>query len=317
MSQSRELGAQALQAGDFEGAIPHLTAAREEDPSDYMAAAYLGAALGRAGRHGEAVEVLRDAAQLQPGSDAAQHNLGVALRQAGRVDDAMAAYRQALARDPAYTRSRDALAALGAGTETVPSRGLQTAPPWPGGGPPPAAAPDSMAGQPPPWTAPGTPSAAPPPWQMPPAPQGMHVAESTAAPSLAAPSTGLRILRGIGWGLVYAQIWTVLFIFWGLVWGGAKGQLKDVDGVMLVVLFIGLAFIFGFCGSLVGLIIGAINAEEGAAVAAGVGMGLLLGLLEVWLEQNPRLFVNMIFWFFTGRMVGAGVWGRVQQPVPR
>src|SRR5207249_4458964 len=84
MSEARDLGLQALQAGDVNGAIAHLTQARDQNPADYTTLAYLGAALGRAGRAAEAVEALQSAVQLQPAQASSHYHLGLAPEHAAR-----------------------------------------------------------------------------------------------------------------------------------------------------------------------------------------------------------------------------------------
>src|SRR5438552_1571500 len=113
MSEARDLGLQALQAGDVNGAIAHLTQARDQNPTDYTTLAYLGAALGRAGRAGEAVEALQRAVEIQPSQAAAHYNLGLALEKAGRAGDAAASYQQAVTLDPNHARARDGLTRVG------------------------------------------------------------------------------------------------------------------------------------------------------------------------------------------------------------
>jgi hypothetical protein len=74
--------------------------------------------------------------------------------------------------------------------------------------------------------------------------------------------------------------------------------------------------IFGFFGSLTGILIGSANASESIGTGIGIGMGVLLCLLEVLFSRSAGGLVNLIFYFFTGRYVGRGITGRVQQPLP-
>jgi Flp pilus assembly protein TadD len=45
MTEAREPGMQALRSGDFDAAVAHLTAARQEHPSDFAILEALGVAL--------------------------------------------------------------------------------------------------------------------------------------------------------------------------------------------------------------------------------------------------------------------------------
>src|SRR5438067_4569103 len=121
MSEARDLGLQALQSGDVNGAIAHLNQAADQNPGDYTTLAYLGAALGRAGRAAEAVEALQRAVQLQPAQAAAHYNLGLALEKAARPAEAAAAYQQAVTLDPNHARARDGLGRVGGANQPKPA----------------------------------------------------------------------------------------------------------------------------------------------------------------------------------------------------
>src|SRR4051794_12754271 len=113
MSEARDLGLQALQAGGVKRALAPPDQAAGPKPGDYTTLAYLGAALGRAGRTAEAVEALQRAVQLQPAQAASHYNLGLALEKAGRPAEAAGAYQQALTLDANHTRARDGLSRVG------------------------------------------------------------------------------------------------------------------------------------------------------------------------------------------------------------
>jgi hypothetical protein len=119
-----------------------------------------------------------------------------------------------------------------------------------------------------------------------------------------------RIARGMGWGILHGQWWTLWTVLSMFLWGHGS-----FDGEMVAEIVL-RAFIFGFFGSLTGLIIGAANASEGLGAHIGVGVGVLLCLMQAALFQSATLLINLIFYYFTGRYVGAGIAGRVQQPLP-
>jgi hypothetical protein len=395
MSEARERGVQALQAGDLEKAIADLRAARDEDPSDYNTLTYLGAALDRAGHTEEAVEELQRAAALQPRTASAHYNLGVALEKTGRSQEAIAAYSKSIAVDPRHARAREALTRLGvsptlpaggAGTPGTPrdrpsgplslprapatgSAGEAPAAPAPEGIP---AAPVQLPDQGGPATSitPAPPLAPEPPGPSPiaaeaaapraapaadagplaatespteadEAPTGMrgssmewkvneigHGAEAAAWPEQPAsdkettaadaepegaapggPGRARRAIRGLGWGALYGQWWTLWIVFWDYIVGGGFSR----PGVSPALAIIGLVCLYGLAGSIAGLIIGGTNVEFGPAIGIGVGVGALLGLAEVISKGQLMAVVNLVFWVITGRFIGAGIWGRVQQ----
>jgi hypothetical protein len=126
----------------------------------------------------------------------------------------------------------------------------------------------------------------------------------------APPGPVRRVLRGMGWGVLYGQWWTLWTLLSMFIWGHGSFSARIVIYLMV------MAVVFGFFGSVTGVIIGALNASESTGTIIGVGMGILLCLLEVLLARSAGGLVNLIFYFFTGRYVGRGITGRVQQPLP-
>jgi hypothetical protein len=119
-----------------------------------------------------------------------------------------------------------------------------------------------------------------------------------------------RVLRGMGWGVLYGQWWTLWTLLSMFIWGHGSFSAR------IVIYLIVMAVVFGFFGSVTGVIIGALNASESTGTVIGVGMGILLCLLEVLLARSAGGLVNLFFYFFTGRYVGRGITRRVQQPLP-
>jgi hypothetical protein len=98
-------------------------------------------------------------------------------------------------------------------------------------------------------------------------------------------------------------------LFFGAIHGGFSFDSRMVGDIVNLLIY------YGFAGSVTGLIIGASNASLRTGVAIGVGAGLLLCLLEALAQQSFGGVLNIFFYFFTGRFVGAGITWRVQQPV--
>ncbi len=138
--------------------------------------------------------------------------------------------------------------------------------------------------------------------QSPPAAGGLQYTPADAGISPGRePGIGKRLLRGWLWGIVYGQWWTLWTVISTFLWNADKFN----PGATLV-----MAFIYGFFGSLTGIVIAATNAREGTAAGIGVAAGLLMMGLEV-LIGGALAFINIIWYFFTGRYVGAGLAGRV------
>jgi hypothetical protein len=128
------------------------------------------------------------------------------------------------------------------------------------------------------------------------------------APVLEGDPPGLfrRLGRGWLWGIWYGQWWTLMTVVSGFIWG------EGWPGTVAVVI---MAVIYGFFGSVTGIIIGAANASPGTGSTIGVGVGVTVCLLETLLAVDARGLINLIWYFFTGQFVGAGIAGRVQRPV--
>jgi len=121
-----------------------------------------------------------------------------------------------------------------------------------------------------------------------------------------APGFARRMGRGIFWGFIYGQWWTLLTIFWSFAWG--HGGVSIGVGILM-------AIFYGFFGSVAGLIIGVANLPTGPGSIVGVCTGIIVCIIEMALSHDAGSLVNIFFYFFTGRFVGAGITGRVQRPV--
>src|SRR5437868_5547252 len=109
MSAERDAGLQALQQGNFGEAVPLLETACQQNPGDFDAHMFLGAAYGQAGKQMEAINAITHAVQLQPANAQARYNLAVAMERAGYEEQAVTALRQALTLQPDYPIAQEAL----------------------------------------------------------------------------------------------------------------------------------------------------------------------------------------------------------------
>lgn len=352
-SAARDEGARLLQAGNLDGALQHLEQAVRQDPQDAKAFALLGICRTRKGDPAGGIEALTQAARIAPGDAVLRYNLGVALSQVGRTAEAKPELQQALALNPNHAGARELLhrlesappAAFGApaaGTSppAAPAPSAADQPPaWGqspiGGAPPhqpapqPAWAPAPQSGPawapqpegPPAWTPTPPGGEAAPAWTPAPAssdgPQHDAYTGSPAAMYYAQdqmfggkpPGLPLRLLRGWGWGMLYGQWWTL----WRMISAVLFGRVTGLDDLLLRGGY--NVFTSLFFGSLAGLVIGAANLDEDQGVWVGVGAGFVILGLEFLLSQNPLMFINVIFFYFTGQYIGRGIAGRVQRPV--
>lgn len=340
-----------LQQGDAAGAVALLTDAVQLDPNDGRAFQYLGIARTQLGDPAGGIDALREAARLLPSSTGILYNLGIALSRAQQTDEARAVLEKALVLEPDNAKARAALDNLAPPAPASPGGGIVPPPadlgpvasaPAPPPTTPHTAAPGlgsigggGLAGvggvgaSPAPATAPQPVLGAPAPGMFPGAGGGVAQSDAAAAGGLAyvpaagvdphmfsrEPTTGERILRGLGWGALCAQWWTLLVFIWQiLIYGLLPGKLDAVTAVVMTILFV---IVFGFVGSLAGLIIAAINGDENTGAVVGVVFGLLFLGLEFLMTRNPRILINALFWFFSGRYVGASIGKKVQALVAK
>jgi hypothetical protein len=331
---SRDEGARLLQAGDFDAALRLLQQAVAENPGDGRAHGYLGICHARRGDLPTALLSLQEAARLQPQDPGASYNLAMGLCQAQRLPEARAAVERTLALNPEHANAQQLLARIRAAQPSTPSPSAPSPPPVgdasgvpAAGASPYGAAPGPTAGipsytpaaaSPQTWSPvpPQAPEAQPGAWTTAPgaaavnAPQGMqYVPQAAPQPVMEPPGVGRRLARGWVWGILYGQWWTLWTVISGALWGGLHFTVPEI--LTLVV----MALAFAFFGSLCGLIIGAINASEGTGTVVGVGTGLLMCLLEALVTKSAFGFINVFWYFVTGRFVGRSITRKVQQPV--
>jgi hypothetical protein len=126
------------------------------------------------------------------------------------------------------------------------------------------------------------------------------------------PSLGKRLCRGLGWGALYGQWWTVWIIFWELVWGAVDGE--GIEPVALVLAGLVMAVVFATAGGLMGMVIGISEGTLENGPLLGIIVGVLFFALEVWLTGRLAAW-NLFFWYFTGRFIGARVTLKIAEPV--
>lgn len=105
-------GEAALQAGDPEAAIAHLSAVIDHAPDFTEAFAARARAYYMANRLGQALADLETVLRAEPRHFEALAGLGLILEQIERPEDARAAYAAALAVHPNYAQMREALTRL-------------------------------------------------------------------------------------------------------------------------------------------------------------------------------------------------------------
>ncbi len=105
-------GKEAMEAGDLDAAIGHLTALTDHAP-DFAEGWYVRAmAYYRDGLFGPSLADIRKALALNPHHFGALTGLGTILEESGAPEDAMKAYRDALALNPHQDNVRQALERL-------------------------------------------------------------------------------------------------------------------------------------------------------------------------------------------------------------
>lgn len=105
-------GEEALDMGDLDAAIGHLTALTDHAPDFAAGWQARASAYASAGMFGPAAADLARALALEPRHFAAMTQLGVLLEEIGATDRALAAYRESLAIHPHQQEAIDGVARL-------------------------------------------------------------------------------------------------------------------------------------------------------------------------------------------------------------
>ena len=303
-----------LQVGQFADAARVLGAVVQREPQNGPAYGALGIALIRIGQLSEGLNALGQASQLQPNDPAAQYNVAVGLMQANRQSEAIPFLEYTLTLAPDHQRARQMLDSLKPsvqpGPPQAPSETMETG--LAAGQSAPAGGTSSPFG-----TQPFSAGASQPaPGQQPisgpvlPASQsGMNY--KPAEEVFEAPNTGTRLLRGLGYGALMGQYWTGWNLFWIIVWNFRESM--NTSMILLVLLFV---VVFGFAGALLGVICALTppNLKIGLGVGVAFGLGFM-ALEALLLKGGASSFINIFFWFYTGRYVGVKTAIAVHRPV--
>jgi hypothetical protein len=276
-----------VEAGQVDDALSILRTLVQRTPADGHAHALLGVCHAQQGNLDAAVKSLETAALLNPGDPAVEYNLACGLFQVGRLDQAQWRVNRLLENDP---RHEDAKALL---THVQHARAVATAKAsgagalQPSAPAPRAAAPQRTVGR-------------PQPSQRPDELLTGH------------PGIGCRLLRGLGWGLLYCQVWTVVSLLGAVV---ASLFTTKVEHAIVAFLVLGLmtTLFHSAMGLLTGVLVAVLNADEDAGAWVGMSVGFLIllcglfaGMLAMWAG---------VFYLFVGRWIGRSVAERVQKPV--
>ena len=286
-------GIRHLLACDFAGAVTALQQAIQQAPHEGRAYGFLGMAYARSGDINAGLWALYEAMRLQPNDSAARYNLAVGLVQAQKYAEARTVLEEALALDPNNKRAQAALRSLSTVlTQPPPLMSIQSAA-YPGM----SLQPDSM----PSGDKSGTGGVS-----------GMQYTPSISPMAVSQPLTlGVRVLRGLGWGALIGQWWTLMVSFWAFGWGGSRMGGHSILAIITLTLIFGL--FFAIVGSLMGLIIGLRDAMPNIGAIIGVVFGLLMLGVEFLITGSSMILLNIFIWVYTGRALGSSIATRVQK----
>jgi len=105
-------GLESFKAGNYPAAVMMLEQATIEDPKNYSAFLYLGAAYASAGKLNSAIGAFLRAEELKPEDPRVHYNLGQAYEAAGVQTKAYQQYEEAIRLKPYYTQACNAFASL-------------------------------------------------------------------------------------------------------------------------------------------------------------------------------------------------------------
>ncbi|MBI2843035.1 MAG: tetratricopeptide repeat protein [Armatimonadetes bacterium] len=111
-SEYKTRGLKAYKAGDYAAAVAELEQATLENPQDFEAFLYLGAAYAGVARHNAAIGAFKRAEELRPNDARIHYNLGQAYEAAGVPKEAFFEYSYALRLNPYHTLARMAQTSL-------------------------------------------------------------------------------------------------------------------------------------------------------------------------------------------------------------
>jgi hypothetical protein len=306
-----------IDAGEMDDAVSLLRNLLKQQPADGHLHALIGVCKAQQGQMDEAIKSLETAVILSPGDPVVELKLAGALLQAGRTEQASWRAQRVLEADPDNEDAKGLLAHI----RTNPAPAV-SAPAPAVAAPPVARLVETPAAVPPPPAAqaagvvPVPPSAAvalpfPAPAVAQPAAQAypFHAPTPVAAEP---PSLGLRLLRGLGWGLLYSQVWTVFAMVVVLFVSLLTTKVALAIIAFLVLGFMNLAF-HGGMGMLIGAVAALMNADEDTGGWIGMSVGFLILLIGVM--YGFLFFWSVFFYIGLGRWVGRSVAAHIQKPV--
>jgi len=322
------LGIVKSRLGDSTGGILDLQQAVRLQPTDSDALYNLAVALAQANRVADAREALQYALSLEP----ANTRVRAALDKLNAT--AVVVQQAAYAPPPSAPLVASPLGG-----------GVSVGSPMPLSGPQPLTAPQPLTGAPLGGPMPltgeaiapanyGTPS----PYSAPPSPYGtpggtMYSGPAPAyggppsvygGPGMAGsqgrqlgqfakppPTTGQRIGRGLLWGALLGQMWTVyiavVLIIGGLALAGlgAGGLITISIALVLFVVALVNAFVFGIAGSIIGA--ADMDEDQGAVVGIVASLFIVGGQFLLGMRGGLGLVLGIIFAISFGRGVGIGI----------
>jgi hypothetical protein len=321
------LGIVKTRLGDPQGGLLDLQQAVRLQPNDAAALYNLAVALAQVNRTEDARGALQHALTLDPTNAKAR----AALDKLGAT--AVVSQPQ----QPAYASPQSAYSPpppAGASGAMPLAGAMPLTGPQPLTGAQPLSGPMPLTGQPMPPSSYSTPPSS---YGVPPSSYGSPAPAYGGAPSVyggpgrpgttysppmgrgySAPSTGTRIGRGIGWGALLGQTWTIyigvwLMVLWGMLsaLGGSGGIIGLGIGVVLFIIALGNAVVFG----LAGLIIGAADLDDEAGAIVGIVASLLIVGAQYLLGFRAgfmSIIFGVMFAVSFGRGVGAAIANKCQ-----
>jgi len=346
------LGIVKARMGDSRGGILDLQQAVRLQPYDAGALYNLAVALAQVNRTADAREALQQALKLEPGNTRAR----AALDKLGQT--AVVAQQPAYVPQPAAPAYASGPQPLTGGMPLASPQPLTGPQPLAGGmpltapqpltGPQPLGAAMPLTGEavaPANYSAPPTSYGTPPsPYGAPPSPYGASGGQTYGgqapayggAPSIYggpgaasmyspaamkaynAPSAGTRILRGIGWGALMGQIWTVYIAIGVLVFGGlaaaASGPGAGIVGLSMIVVVVLAAVGNAFMFAVAGFIIGAANMDDDGGAIVGIIVSLLIvgGQFLIGMRGIAGLIIGVFIAISFGRQIGGQIANKCQ-----
>lgn len=292
-----------IDAGEMDDAVTLLRNLLKQQPADGHLHALIGVCKSQQGLLDEAIKSLETAVILSAGDPVVELKLAGALLQAGRTDQAIWRAQRVLEADPNNQDAKGLLAHIRANPgPPVSNSAPAVETPVPRPAPPVPAPPAAAATSPFPSPALGTQ----------PTPQGypFHAPTPMRAEP---PQLGLRLLRGLGWGLIYSQVWTVFAMVVVLFVALLATKVAVAMIAFLVLGFMNMAF-HGVMGMLIGGVSALMNADEDTGGWIGMSVGFLILLIGV--VFGFLFFWSVFFYIGLGRWVGRSVAAHVQKPIP-